>query len=467
MAKTAKTRLEKADVDPFVRLPRSVVSGIGWPALPSNADALILSLQYQFDISQWWPQDSLRKMQMQQAEMLVSYAHKTTPFYKDRLKDVTTLKRGTLTLEDFRKIPLLRRAEIQDAGPALFSRQLPKSHGKTSEIKTSGSTGRPITVKTTHLKTLFFQAANLRYHLWHNRDLTAKTATIRILTGRRLENAEKGRASVWAPAHRSGPMVSFNVTRPLSEQIAWLEKENPEYFLTNPSNLRALIECDSRAGGRMTKLRHVATMGEVMDPDIRQLCETHWGVPVIDVYSSQEIGFLALQCPDHAHYHVMAEESILEVLDENGGSCAPGETGRVVITDLHNFAMPLIRYEIGDYAEVGEPCPCGRGLPVLNRILGRTRNMLTLPSGEKVWPQFGRRVFGTIPDIRQVQLVQRSKERIDINLVVTRPLTADEENDLRNRLADSFGHSFDTNFNYMDEIPRAASGKFEDFRSEV
>ena len=76
----------------------------------------------------------------------------------------------------------------------------------------------------------------------------------------------------------------------------------------------------------------------------------------------------------------------MEVLDNHGRPCKEGETGRVVLTDLHNFTMPLIRYEIGDYAEVGPPCACGRGLPVLARILGRSRNMLTLPAGDRIWP---------------------------------------------------------------------------------
>ena len=115
-----------------------------------------------------------------------------------------------------------------------------------------------------------------------------------------------------------------------------------------------------------------------------------WGVPLSDMYSGREVGYLALQCPQHDHYHVMSEGNFLEVLGDDGRPCQPGETGRVVVTTLHNYVMPLIRYEIGDFAEVGEPCPCGRGLPVLTRILGRQQNMLTLPTGESRWTQIGR-----------------------------------------------------------------------------
>src|SRR5215510_10900500 len=102
---------------------------------------------------------------------------------------------------------------------------------------------------------------------------------------------------------------------------------------------------------------------------------------------------MALQCPDHEHYHVQTECILLEVLDTHGGPCAPGRAGLVVATPRHAFAMPLVRYVVGDYAEVGPPCPCGRGLPVLARIMGRTRNRLVLETGESYWPSFGTHRF--------------------------------------------------------------------------
>src|SRR3546814_13116510 len=86
--------------------------------------------------------------------------------------------------------------------------------------------------------------------------------------------------------------------------------------------------------------------------------------------------YLALQCPEHEHYHVQSEAVLLEVLDEEDRPCRPGEVGRVVVTPLTNFAMPMIRYAVGGLAAVGAPCPCGRGLPVLTRILGRARDKI-------------------------------------------------------------------------------------------
>ncbi len=161
---------------------------------------------------------------------------------------------------------------------------------------------------------------------------------------------------------------------------------------------------------------------------------------------------------------MQSEHALVEVLDSAGDPCGPGEVGRIVLTSLHNFATPLIRYEIGDHAEVGEACPCGRGLPVLKRILGRSRNMAVLPSGEQMWPVFFmNKILKQITKVRQFQFVQNSVEQIDVKLVVAQPLSSSEEKTLRGYIVECLGHPFALNFIYVDEIPRSAGGKYEDF----
>jgi len=164
----------------------------------------------------------------------------------------------------------------------------------------------------------------------------------------------------------------------------------------------------------------------------------------------------------------MSEGLIVEVLDEQGNPCRPGQIGRVVVTDLHNFATPLIRYDLNDYAEVGEACPCGRRLTVLKRIVGRSRNMLLLPDGRRHWPFFGVFRFTEIAPIRQHQLIQRSREKIEVRLVADIPLTAEQEMRLIDLIQKSLGYPFELKLVYFDEkIPRGKGGKFEEFICEV
>ncbi len=254
----------------------------------------------------------------------------------------------------------------------------------------------------------------------------------------------------------------------MGEQLAWLERENPGYLLTYPSNLLGLLQHCEASGLRFPGLRQVATMGEVVEPGARAACERVWGVTITDCYSAQELGLIALQCPEHPHYHVQSENVLVEIVDADGKPCAPGRTGRLVITDLHNFAMPLIRYEIGDYAEAGDLCPCGRGLPVIKRIVGRVHNMFTLPSGEQFWPvPFSSKELLAVAPVRQFQFVQKSLDEIEVKLATARDLTEGEEAALRELIGRKLGPDFALRFVYVDEIPRLPSGKFEDFRSEV
>jgi phenylacetate-CoA ligase len=164
----------------------------------------------------------------------------------------------------------------------------------------------------------------------------------------------------------------------------------------------------------------------------------------------------------------MAEALLLEVVDGEGHPVGEGEVGRVLVTDLQNFATPLVRYEIGDHAEVGPACPCGRGLPTLRRILGRTRNMVVRPDGSTYWPITGFKKFRDLAPIVQYQLVQESLTEIEIRLVAEASLTAEQERALGAHVADFLGYPFATRFTYYEgRIPTGANGKFEEFKSLV
>jgi phenylacetate-CoA ligase len=141
--------------------------------------------------------------------------------------------------------------------------------------------------------------------------------------------------------------------------------------------------------------------------------------------------------------------------------------GRVILTPLHNYAQPLLRYELGDYAECGGACPCGRSLPVLSRILGKTIDRFVLPTGELRFQTGGFNRLAHSPAIVQMQLVQTSRTRMELRLVLRRPLTAPEEQALRETTIRNLGYPFEIAIVAVDDIPRAAGGKYRKFRSDV
>ena len=446
-------------------LMKSYIPGNIWPAIPEPAGATMLAVQYQLERSQWLPPDELLELQLRQASQLLAHAAAQVPFYHKRLRR-TTGKR--LSLKEWRKLPILTRAEVQQAGQALRALEIPPAHGKINQLQTSGSTGSPITAFVTDLSQFFWRAATLRDHLWHQRDLTAKFVAVRSEGGRQA--GEWSERQGWGPAtdilFTTGPSATLNIRTDVASQAAWLVQQRPAYLLSFPSNIMALARHFQATGMKLPTLREVRTYGEVAGGEMRRLCRETWGVPVTDMYSSQEVGYIALQCPEHEHYHLQ-EGVFTEVLNETGQPCRAGEVGRVVVTNLHNFAMPLIRYQSGDYAEVGEPCPCGRGLPVLKQIMGRVRNLLTLPDGRQHWPSFPAEQWSAIGTIRQMQLIQHDLERIEARIVAALPLLPEEEERLRQILVERFGHPFRIDISYLDEIPRGANWKYEDFISKL
>ena len=451
---------------------RSNTEGLHWPALPGLAGLPVLALLQQFEQSQWWPKDALRGRQFEQLELLLLQASATVPFYAERLERAGYRPDRPLTEDVWLSVPCLSREELQTVGTALISTRIPAAHGPTKPSTTSGSTGRPVTVLKTALLRTFVRAITIRNHLWQGHDLGAKLAVIRNLGDGQAAYPDGMALPDWGSMTRStmvtGPSVSLSITASTDQQLEWLTRHQPDYLLTFPSVATELLRGCRADGGGPTRLRQVITFAEMVPPELPPLCREVWGASVGDIYSSQELGAMALQCPETGCYHVQSESVLLEVLDDAGQPCAPGEVGRIVATSLHNFAQPMIRYDIGDFAEAGEPCRCGRGLPTLNRILGRFRNMLTLPDGRRVWPRLSEARYRDVAPIRQFQVVQTTRSALDVRLAVERPLTKEEEAKLRAMILGRIGHAgFDLAFTYHDSIPRGAGGKFEDFKSEI
>ncbi len=452
----------------------SVVDEMKWPAVPDRRAALTMALLYQMESSQYLAPQEILRWQLYQLGTLLDHSHITTPFYRKRLDGAGYKPGHPIDLETWSNIPLLTRSDIQAHNDDLESDDVPEDHGWTEEIFTSGSTGQPIRATRTELSQRYSSAITLRDHLWHRRDMSGKLAVVRD-SGKGVDPYPEGSTfDFWGSASgrvfNTGPCVALNVMCNVEQQMEWLVRENPDYLLTHPTIVDRLAHYACEHGIDLPNLKQIETLSEILRPSTREICRKAWNVPVVDMYSTREVGYIALQCPDHEYYHVQSEDVFVEVLDEDGLPCAPGETGRVVITPLHNFAMPLIRYEIGDYAEVGAPCDCGRGQLVLTKILGRKQNMLVLPGGETCWPLLS---SGNIDELMQIapinqfQFVQQMDHSIELRLVTARDLAESEETALRNWVHTKFGHPFEVTFQYFDEMPRTAAGKLIDFVSEI
>jgi phenylacetate-CoA ligase len=430
--------------------------GVTWPAISSPHGAAKLALLHQLEQTQWLAPQQVREAQRRQLEVLLRHAAATVPYYRAKWGEA-------VSPGDFDALPVLLRRDLQESFDAFRSEAIPREHGSVGEVRTSGSTGAPTRVLKAQLSQFFWETLTLREHLWHRRDLSGKLAAIR--------RGAKGSRPSWGSAtdgvFTTGPAVGMQVEADVEEQLAWLQRENPRYILTYPSLLREMANTCLARGLRLPALHQARTLSEVVFPELRRLCREAWGVPVTDMYSAEEVGHIALQCPDHEHYHVQAETVLVEVVDEQGRACPAGSQGRVLVTDLHNFATPLIRYDIGDFAEVGPPCPCGRGLPVLTRIIGRTRNLLVTADGKRHYPFLGQSQFLDIAPILQHQFVQTAYDVVEARIVMREAPTAEQMAALSAHVEKHMPAGIRVKVVRVESIARGPGGKYEDVISLV
>lgn len=442
---------------------RSSIPGLNWPPVADSRSGSLAALLSWLEASQWLPAEELAGNARKQLALTAAHAVRESPYFAQRMR-LAGLEAGDLAEPaGLSRLPPMTRRNIQDAGARLFCQQVPASHLPTTDKSTSGSTGEPVRIRRTATTALFWNANALRDHLWHRRDFATPLASIRAYVTQPIERMG------WGPPvdllFTSGPVMALPISTPVATQAAKVQALNAGSLLTYPNNLSLLVDELAKSGPAPETIRHVRTIAEMVSEELRAKVKGYFaGLDVEDLYSSEEAGIIAAQCPDCGRYHVMAETLIVEVVNDAGARCREGEVGKVLVSDLTNFATPVIRYEIGDYAEVGGTPACGRGLPVLNRIVGRERNLLVMPDGTKQWPLTGFYLFRKIAPVQQYQFVQIGRDTIEVNLVVPRSLDQKEEAALNEVMTRALGHPFRLVFRYTrDPLPRGPNGKFEDF----
>jgi phenylacetate-CoA ligase len=360
------------------------------------------------------------------------------------------------------RLPPFTRRDWVEAGDALYCKSCPPAHGRVAPSSTSGSTGEPVTVRRSELCQLHWMANTLREHLWHGRDFSGRLAVVRANATKPLQNRDWG-----SPCNllldATGPASVLPPYSSVEETVRWLVDFKPDSLLMLPSVLGACVLRMERTGQRLPGLCSVRTLSETVPARLREDVRRVLGLGIHDVYSSQEGGVMATQCPEQARYHV-AETILLEVVDAEGQPCTPGQAGRILVTDLINFATPVIRYEIGDHAETGGPCPCGRGMPTVERFLGRERSLVLLPDGSRHWPTVGFHRWEQAFAVRQFQFTQLDRHTIEARMSAEGRPTPEQEDRLTTLIQESLGHPFVIRYHWQQEpLPRGPGGKFEEF----
>ena len=392
------------------------------PGQLSPISAEVLSVAEQLERSERLPPHDRGAILDKQLAALLDHARLRSPFWHERLPPAESQI-------PFIDLPVLTREHLQHQGPGLRCRE--DAHPRRA--RTSGSTGRPVEVTRDEPRySILYAAQHLRYHAWHGLDADRDMLTI---LDTQEEPGEAGWGHVMREMGLAGRAIRRNMmAHPPEALLGWLRGQEAPYLTTTASMALQLSRLALERPGGARPLDAVLTLGEVVRPEHRDAVRAAFGARIIDCYSCEEAGWLAFQCPAHEHYHSLASTVHVEIVGDDNRPVGPGEEGRVLVTDLYNFAMPLIRYDIGDRAIAGAPCDCGITLPVIAEILGRERSFIILPDGSRRIARLTGEYWREIAPVLEYRVVQYPDTSLDAFVRAERPLTAGERSAMEDML---------------------------------
>ena len=437
------------------------LDNVKWIQKNSPQQDFIRKSVHELETNQWQSKEQHAFRSIKNLSSTLNHCKQNVDFYKNILQDIDC---GNITIEDFSKLPILTKDLIRKNGNALIATSFKRPEGQRNmqAFHTSGSTGTPMKVYRGNRNIIYTRAISLHYHLVHQRDFDL--SNVNIVTS----NSYQLNAGSWASNIQTGPGYKIPINEKSNVIFDHLIKLQPHYIQTHPSTLKRLIDISIERGQGLDSLVEVRTFGELLEANIKKACQEHWQVPLSNNYSCEEIATMAFSCPENDHLHVVSDNVYIEVVDDNGKPCAPGELGRILVTQLKNFAMPLVRYEIGDMGVMGEPCTCGRSTPVLTRIEGRVRNLVVLPDGDTFHPVFDEAAMLAVSPIKRYQVVQKDTNSIEIN-IMGEALSPEKETALQAVFQQTFKNNthFKYKLIYHKDIPFSKRNKFEIFKSEI
>jgi phenylacetate-CoA ligase len=222
-----------------------------------------------------------------------------------------------------------------------------------------------------------------------------------------------------------------------------------------------------QAGLRLHAPEGVIASAERLYPYQRELIEEVFGARVFERYGCREVMMVGAECDRHEGLHVTADNLFVEVV-RNGQLCEPGETGEILLTDLHNYGMPLIRYRVGDLgAWKGQDCSCGRGLPLLKGIEGRTLDAIATPGGRLISGVFFPHLFKDFPSIRTFQVIQEQRDELNIRIALASPLPPSELRTLEDAVASAVGAEMRVSWEMGEDVIIEKRSKFRPVVSRV
>ncbi|UCE29508.1 MAG: phenylacetate--CoA ligase family protein [Candidatus Bathyarchaeota archaeon] len=416
-----------------------------------------------FDLkkSQWLARPKLKKIQEKKLRNIIKHAYNNVEYYHALFKSLNLHPTDVKNVDDLCKIPILTRLQIQKDPEKIIAHDADRKRCITS--RTSGSTGRPLVLTFDDDALINRGSRSLRHFFESGCHLNDKI--VRFTSPSRSLRSRTH--TPWFNQLGFLRRKHLSVLDKIDNNISSLLAYSPDVIEGYPSTLWLIANTVQDKQIEGINPRIVCCTAELLPQDVRKKINSAFEVELFDQYGSVEFGTFAWECQEHNGYHMDIESVVVEFL-RNGENVSPEEKGEIVVSGLFNLAMPLIRYSLGDIGRFStERCSCGRGLPLMKIIDGRTDDFLVLPSGTIISPR-NINLLEYVDGIAAYRIVQKERDKLEVQVVADSGFSPETISRTRDRiLRGCLGEDIEINVEIVDEIPRDISGKMRSVVSEV
>jgi len=417
---------------------------------------------------QWKSVFEIKRLQFQKLKQLLNHVYRNVPYYRDTFSRLDLNPDEIDSTGAISKLPLLSKNEISKYFKRFFALNYKKSNFFPDS--TSGSTGINFQFFKDKTKSDFSNAVTLRHTRWAGWDIGDRQVH---LWGSHYDISK--RQSYYGKLknlfiHRTLLLSSYDLTNEnMLQYMRKINKYRPKIIIGYASALYLFSKFLEDNNLNICKPKGIISSAETLDEYQRKVIEKVFGCKVFNRYGCREFGHIAQECIESCGLHISAERLIVEVIDENGNPCPSGKLGEIVITDLDNYAFPFIRYKIGDLGILtGRQCPCGRGLPLLEKVEGRIFDIIVGSNGNHLTGTFWTILLREyVKGIKQFKILQYRMGEIIIKLVVDNRFNDLERQKLLKRVYAKCGEEMDVKIQLEKTIPLTESGKHRFIISKV
>lgn len=461
----ANALAEKLYLSSPAYLQRILINQFGRNLKRTRYDDTYRKIEVLLAETEWFDASSIASYQEAKFLEMARHAIGTVPYYRAWARSTGLKSEDLRSLADLRRFPLIDKSAVRAAPNEFLSESVPakaRIHGHTS-----GTTGSPLGLWYSQYNVTFTAAVDWRQKRWAGVDQSDRGA---YLLGRTIVRPDRSRPPF---GHYIEPLrqfwfSSFHLS---DDYFPWFEKQIEKhrvaYIEGYPSTLATFAKFADRRNKRLS-MKAAFSSSETLYPEQRELIEHVFDCRLHDFFGLAERTAFATECGATNGKHLNFEYALNEVVDHAGNPVGSDQTGFLVGTSLTNLVMPLIRYKTSDQVTLlSGDCRCGRKMPMISNVATKWEDIIVTPDGRHVSPSILTHPFKPFDEIEKSQIVHESPDRLRILLVMRtgnlEEVTAELEKGLRRRLGDEI----QIEFQRVDDIPRAANGKYRWVISKV